>query len=57
MFRSLAPRAMLRATRPVSNSTFCASNIYFKNTLKRGYASEAGQSPRPPALCPSRRLG
>ncbi|KAF2631646.1 dihydrolipoyl dehydrogenase [Macroventuria anomochaeta] len=41
MFRSLAPRAVQRATRPVSNSTFCASNIYFQNRLRRGYASEA----------------
>ncbi|KAF2819783.1 dihydrolipoyl dehydrogenase [Ophiobolus disseminans] len=30
-----------RATRPVSQSTFCASNIYFQNRLRRGYASEA----------------
>ena len=44
MFRSLAPRAVHRATRPVSNSTFCASNIYFSNRLRRGYASEAGES-------------
>jgi hypothetical protein len=44
MFRSLAPRAVQRATRPVSNSTFCASNIYFQNRLRRGYASEAGES-------------
>ncbi|KAJ4992620.1 dihydrolipoyl mitochondrial precursor [Stagonosporopsis vannaccii] len=41
MFRSLAPRAVQRATRPVSNSTFCASNIYFQNRLRRGFASEA----------------
>ncbi|KAJ4341481.1 dihydrolipoamide dehydrogenase precursor [Didymella glomerata] len=41
MFRSLAPRAVQRATRPVSNSTFCASNIYFQNRLRRSYATEA----------------
>ncbi|KAH7349114.1 hypothetical protein BKA66DRAFT_576007 [Pyrenochaeta sp. MPI-SDFR-AT-0127] len=41
MFRSLAPRAVQRATRPVSQSTFCASNIYFQKGLRRGYASEA----------------
>jgi dihydrolipoamide dehydrogenase len=41
MFRSLAPRAIQRATRPVSQKTFCASNIYFQNRLRRGYASEA----------------
>ncbi|KAF1916089.1 hypothetical protein BDU57DRAFT_587159 [Ampelomyces quisqualis] len=41
MFRSLAPRAVQRATRPVSQSTFCASNIYFQNRLRRGFASEA----------------
>ncbi|KAF1945794.1 dihydrolipoyl dehydrogenase [Clathrospora elynae] len=41
MFRSLAPRALHRATRPVSQSTFCASNIYFQNRLRRGYASES----------------
>ncbi|KAH6643952.1 hypothetical protein C7974DRAFT_459718 [Boeremia exigua] len=41
MFRSLAPRAVQRVTRPVSNSTFCASNIYFQNRLRRGFASEA----------------
>ncbi|KAF1848534.1 dihydrolipoyl dehydrogenase [Cucurbitaria berberidis CBS 394.84] len=29
------------ATRPVSQSTFCASNIYFQSRLRRGYASEA----------------
>lgn len=44
MFRSLAPRAIQRATRPVSQKTFCASNIYFQNRLRRGYASEAGKS-------------
>ncbi|KAF5852552.1 hypothetical protein GGP41_007989 [Bipolaris sorokiniana] len=41
MFRSLAPRAAQRASRPVTRSTFCASNIYFQNRLRRGYASEA----------------
>ncbi|KAL6156631.1 dihydrolipoamide dehydrogenase precursor [Exserohilum turcicum] len=41
MFRSLAPRAIQRASRPVTRSTFCASNIYFQNRLRRGYASEA----------------
>ena len=41
MFRSLAPRVIQRATRPVTQNTFCASNIYFQNRLRRGYASEA----------------
>lgn len=41
MYRSLAPRALQRATRPVSQSTFCANNIYFQNRLRRGFASEA----------------
>ncbi|KAF2134664.1 dihydrolipoyl dehydrogenase [Dothidotthia symphoricarpi CBS 119687] len=40
MFRSLAPRALQRATRPVSQSTFCAQNIYFQRS-RRGYATEA----------------
>lgn len=41
MFRSVVPRAVPRALRPVSQNTFCAPNIYFQNRLRRGYASEA----------------
>lgn len=41
MFRSVASRAVPRAARPVSQSTFCAPNIYFQSRLRRGYASEA----------------
>jgi len=43
MFRSLAPRAVQRATRPVSQKTFCAPNLYFQNRLRRGFASEAAE--------------
>ncbi|KAH9861624.1 hypothetical protein J1614_011376 [Plenodomus biglobosus] len=43
MFRSLAPRAVQRATRPVTQNTFCASNLYFQKRLQRGYASEAAE--------------
>lgn len=42
MLRSVVPRAAPRTLlRPVSQSTFCAPNLYFQSRLGRGYASEA----------------